>query len=350
MTLARNPYSPRILLIGCGNVGRKVLEILSVEHHRFPGLARLRPTWVGVFTRSRGALVRPAGLDPRDVLRCLPAGGGVPDGHPNRTEMTVTDAVRDLEFDVLVELSALSIAERGEPAVSWIRAALERGCHVVTANKGPAAFAWAELAAAARRAGVRFLFESAVMDGAPVFSLARHALVGCRIVGISGILNSTTNFVLQRLEEGGRLAEAVAEAQAAGFAEADPRHDLEGWDAAAKTAVLANVLLDGRVTPSDVDRTGITGITPEDIRRARTRDRRLKLVCRARRTESGVTARLAPEEIPLDDPFAGVTGSGSILRLETDLMGPLLITQENPTLYDTAYGVLNDLITLADPA
>jgi len=347
--VAPEPYSPRVLLVGCGNVGRKVVEILSAEHHRFPGLARLRPTWVGVFTRSRGALVRPAGLDPADILRCLPAGGGVPDGHPNRTEMTVTDAVRDLEYDVLVELSALSIEGRGEPAVSWINAALARGGHVVTANKGPAAYAYAELAAAARRAGVRFLFESAVMDGAPVFSLARHGLAGCRVTGISGILNSTTNFVLQRLEEGGRLAAAVAEAQAAGFAEADPRHDLEGWDAAAKTAVLANVLLDGRVTPPEVARTGITGITDADIRRARERGGRLKLVCRARRTESGVTACVAPEEVPLGDPFARVNGSGSILRLETDLMGPLLITQENPTLYDTAYGVLNDLLSLAEP-
>ncbi|MBN2431756.1 MAG: homoserine dehydrogenase [Acidobacteria bacterium] len=339
----------RILMIGFGNVGRKVMEILSVARHRFPGLTRLHPVWVGVFTRSRGALARSAGLDPQDVLQSLPAESGVPDSHPYRTTLTVAEAVQQLDYDILVELSVLSIEQRGEPVVTWVREALGRGRHVVTANKGPAAFAHAELSATANRAGVRFLFESAVMDGAPVFNMARHALMGSRILEISGILNSTTNYVLRRLEEGSSLAEAVAEAQAAGFAEADPSLDLEGWDAAAKIAVLANVLLEGRVTPPEVARTGITGITPADIRRARDRGCRLKLVCRARRTETGVTARVAPEEIPLDDPFARVEGSGSILRLETDLMGPLLITQENPTLYDTAYGVLNDLLSLAAP-
>ena len=159
--------------------------------------------------------------------------------------MTVMQALETLDYDVLVELSTLNIAERGEPAVSHVRAALERGRHVVTANKGPAAFAYRELADLAQKNGVRFLFESAVMDGAPVFSLGR-ALAGCRVTGHLGHPQHHHQFRHLAPGSGRNHGSAVATAQRLGFAEADPALDLEGWDAAAKTAILANFFLAGR--------------------------------------------------------------------------------------------------------
>ena len=217
---------------------------------------------------------------------------------------------------------------------------------MVTANKGPAAFAYRGLAELARGKGVHFLFESAVMDGAPVFSLL-PALAGCRVTAVSGILNTTTNFVISRLEKGESMDAAVKTAQRLGFAEADPSLDLEGWDAAAKTAILANVFLDADIDPLQVERRGITGLNPDAAAKVVAAGRRLKLICRAEFVGGRVRARVAPEEIAADHLFASVRGKGAAVRLETDMMGPLWIIQEEPGLNDTAAGVLQDLIRVA---
>jgi homoserine dehydrogenase len=148
------------------------------------------------------------------------------------------------------------------------------------------------------------------------------------------------------MEAGETMEQAVAEARRAGVAESDPSHDLEGWDAAAKLAILATVLLDGDLSPLDVERTGIAALDPEEVRGVRRQGRRVKLVCRARRQDGGVRATVAPERLDGDDPLARHGGAGSVLRIETDLMGPILVQQESPTLRDTAYGVLNDLLAV----
>jgi homoserine dehydrogenase len=335
----------RALFLGFGNVGRKLAAILTVERDRFPNLRSLQLDVTGIFTRSHGALA--GDVDLQAALDQVVETGRFAASDPRFTTMAALEAVRRLDYDVLVELTVLSIRERGEPAVSHVREALRRGKHVVTANKGPLAFAHAELSSLARRRGVRLLHESTVMDGAPLFALARSALRGCTIQALSGILNSTTNFVLTEMERGVSLAQAVRTAQAEGFAEADPVHDLEGWDAAAKLSVLANVLMGAALTPLEVERQGIVGVTPERVQAAMRAGRRLKLVCRARREAAGVRCRAGLEELQAGDFLATASASGSALRLETDLMGPILLAQEEPTLSDTAYGVLNDLLTIA---
>lgn len=336
----------RILFVGFGNVARKVVEILTLEREDFPGLAALDPEAVGVFTRTRGALVCPGGLDLTSLIEELEGQGHFRQENPHFSGMSPLEACRTLDYDVLVELSTLSIREHGEPARSHIRAALERGRHVVTANKGPVGFAFRELEGLAAEKGCRFLFESAVMDGAPVFNLARSSLKGARVTGFSGILNGTTNYVLARMEKGESLQTGVRGAVEAGIAEADPSHDIEGWDAAAKTAALANVLMGADTTPLEVEREGISGVTPERIVRALEKGMRLKLICRGWREGEQVRTRVGVEEVSREDPFALVSHFGAALRLETDLMHPVVITQESPDLYDTAYGVLNDLMEL----
>lgn len=338
----------KLLFIGFGNVARKVVEILTVERDRFPGVANLTFEVVGIFTRSRGALASGEGLDLTAVLEELDAEGRFLAQNPHSVDITPLEACRNLDYDVLVELTTLSIEGRGEPALSHVRAALERGKHVVTANKGPVSFAFDELCALAKRERCRFLFESSVMDGAPVFNLARSSLRGARVRGFSGILNGTTNYVLARMEQGESLEAGVRGAIDVGIAEADPSHDIEGWDAAAKTAVLANVLMSAKVTPLDVDRQGISEITSEEARQALGRGERLKLVCRGWDEEGKIRTRVGLESVSLTDPFALVSHFGAALRLETDLMHPLILTQEAPDLYDTAYGVINDLMELTD--
>lgn len=330
----------RILLLGFGRVGRAVASLLLSGSH-------LDACIVGIITRHHGSIVNSSGVPLDRAIATYDRRGEFDQSTPGWSALESQTAVDRLDYDVLVELTTLSIERRGEPAASHVRGALRRKKHVVLANKGPIAFAYHELRALASESRCQLLFESTVMDGAPVFSLARSSLLGCKVTAVSGVLNSTTNFVLSEMEKGRTMSEAVESAQREGFAEADPRYDLEGWDAAVKVCVVWNVLGNGRLTPHGVTRSGIEGTRPEDVAEALTRSRRLKLVARVRRHAERDHATVALEELPLDDPFAGLSGTGSALRIETDCMSPIVITQMSPTLKDTAYGVLNDLLTIA---
>ena len=200
------------------------------------------------------------------------------------------------DFKVLVETTTLDVAT-GQPAIDHVRAALQCGCDVVTANKGPVAVAYEELDALANDRGVSFLFEGAVMDGVPVFNLVRETMPAAHILGFRGVINSTTNHVLSAIEDGEDFDTAVARMQQDGIAEADPSLDLEGWDAAAKTAALANVLMHARTTPQAVEREGIGHGTARLAMAARARGHRARLVASAQRTASGVATAVRLVEL-----------------------------------------------------
>jgi homoserine dehydrogenase len=256
---------------------------------------------------------------------------------------------------VVVETTTLDIA-RGEPALSHVRTALSLGAHVVTANKGPVAFAYRALARAAQRAGRRFLFEGAVMDGVPIFNLVRETLPAVNVLEFRGVVNSTTNYMLTEMERGRTFEAALKEMQAGGVAEADPSFDVDGWDAAAKTAALANVLLGGRLTPRDVEREGITPASGRRAVEARAAGRRLKLVARAAcergqgRQGRRVQARVALEELAGDDLLAGLEGRQNALILRTDLLDEIAIVQRGGSVTQTAYALLSDLVAVARSA
>lgn len=332
----------RAVLAGFGNVARKMAAMLTVEREKYPGLAGLDLVPVAIITGGHGGLVDPRGIDLARALKQYREDGSFP-----AAPMTAQQALGSLDYDVLVELSTLDIANRGGAALAHARAALARGRHVVTANKGPAAFAYDELSALARARNVHFLFESAVMDGSPIFCLGR-ALRGVRVTGFSGIFNTTSNFVLSRLEAGEDMAAAVCEAQRLGFAEADPGNDLEGWDAAAKTAVLANFFMGAGIDPLAVARRGIRGVSAADVARAAAGGRRIKLICRAWREGGRVRAEVQPREVEPGDVFAAVNGRAAALRLEFDMLAPLWILEEHPDLMDTAAGVLQDLLLVTE--
>jgi homoserine dehydrogenase len=247
--------------------------------------------------------------------------------------------------NTLVELSTLN-PQTGQPALDHCRAALDAGMHIVTANKGPLAHGYRELrdrAAAKRRA---FFFESTVMDGAPIFAMAREGLQGADWLGFRAILNSTTNFILTQMENGISFDEAVRQAQTMGVAEADPSKDVDGWDAAAKTAVLVNVLMDGDLRPAQVDRTGIRSVTPQMLQDAIAQNQRIKLLCCAWREGEAIKTRVAPEAVSVTDPFALVTQTNSIVRFTLDTLPGLTIIEEDAGTETTAFGVLADLLAV----
>jgi homoserine dehydrogenase len=237
----------------------------------------------------------------------------------------------------------------GQPAIDHIRAALEMGAHAITANKGPIVYAYDELRSLAAAKNRRFLFESTVMDGAPIFSLFRDSLPTVYLHGFRGILNSTTNVILSSMEEGSDLGQALKKAQEIGVAETDPSHDVDGWDAAVKVAALVMVLMGVPIRLDQIKREGIGRLTGEAVRAARAAGKSYKLVCRAERIKDRVAASVGPEQLPLSDPLAWVAGTSSVVYFETDIFPGLAVTETNPGVETTAYGMLADFIRAVGP-
>jgi homoserine dehydrogenase len=334
----------RLALVGFGSVGRRFVEGLAGPFGDVLREEGVRPVLTGVATARHGIAAGPEGRPPAAWLDAARSGSLAP-LHRGRLLRTVREFIRHVEADALVEVTTLD-PRRGEPATTHARMALDRGLHVVTANKGPVAFAHRRLRALAARRGVLFLHEGAVMDGAPVFNLVERCLPGVRVLGFRGTLNATTGHVLAAMEDGRSATEAVREMQAQGIAEADATQDLDGWDAAVKGCALANALMGGDVRPRDVRRTGIRVITRKDVSRAARAGRRIRLVTRGRRHGSAVALRVAPEALPLDDPLAA-PGTDSVLILQTDLMGEVGILERAGTVDQTAYALLSDLVAVA---
>jgi homoserine dehydrogenase len=193
---------------------------------------------------------------------------------------------------------------------------------------------------------VKFYFESAVMDGAPIFSLFRSALPGARLIGFRGILNSTTNFILTRMEAGDTFDQAVSFSQKIGIAETDPSGDIDGWDAAVKVAALVTVLMDRPLLPNDVNRQGIRGITPADLVTAKNQGKRWKLVCSARVEADSFKARVAPEMLTPDSLLYHAEGTTSLVQFESDVLGLLTLIESDPSPRTTAYGLLADFLNV----
>ena len=252
-------------------------------------------------------------------------------------------ACRITRLAVVFEASSLNRHD-GQPAIGHLKAALRYGAHAISANKGPIVFAYDELCALAKQKKRAFLFESAVMDGVPIFSLFRETLPAARVLGFRGILNSTTNVVLAGMEAGLSLDDAVRKAQQMGIAESDPSDDLEGWDAAIKVAALIIVVLGVPIKLEQIEREGISRLHAEKVRAARRSGRPFKLVCRARRHGGKVVASVKPEQLPLSDPLASIDGGSSCIDFELDVLPGLIITERDPTLETTAYGMLADFI------
>ena len=318
---------PRLHLIyaGFGNVGRRVAGLLAEIGSRLP----FDTATLAVLTRHQG---REHGATTAEAIAHLCA--------------RHSEAARDGRL-VVIETTVLDI-QAGEPATSHVRAALEGNAHVVTANKGPVAFAHAALANVATEHRRRFLFEGVVMDGIPIFNLVRETLPGVNVEGFRGVINSTTNHILTCLERGESFDAALAQMQAEGIAEADPSLDVDGWDAAAKTAALMNVLMGARVTPHDVARQGIRAITPGDAAAALARGERLRLVASAYRDGGGATrGRVGIESVPATDPLAMLEGQQNALLLRTDVLGDIGILQRDGGLTQTAYAIVTDLAAVS---
>ena len=334
-----------LLLVGFGHVGRRFVHLLEESRDALAELG-IEPRVVGIVTRRHGAVFESAGLDASRAARIVTDGGTIGSAPtPSALELIARWRPDVAAARLLVETTPLDVRS-GEPAVSHIRAAFAAGIDVVTANKGPIACAWRELADDAARTGRQLRFEGAVMDGIPIFNLVRETLPAATISGFRGVVNSTTNYLIDAMERGEPFDSALARMQAAGVAEADASLDVDGWDAAAKVAAMANVWFDARITPADVIRESVSAATGERARAARAAGRRLKVVAQARRSGGATRAAVRLEELPADDPLAILDGQANALEIDSWPLGRIVITQRDGGMEKTAYALLSDLVSV----
>ncbi|MFG3289485.1 homoserine dehydrogenase [Streptomyces sp. NPDC048179] len=328
-----------LALIGFGGVNRALAELIVGRGDALEAELGFALRVVAITDLRAGSLVRTdgEGIDLAPLLAVAPGeldfspmDGGSADP---RNEWVI----REVPAEIVAEATFTNPTD-GEPALSHVRWAIEAGKHVCTTNKGPVALHCHAMRELARRHGVCFEFEGTVMSGTPVLRTARRMFGGLAVTGFEGVLNGTSNYVLGRLESGLSFADAVAEAQALGYAEADPTADVEGYDVQLK-------VMGADLTRADVPCTGISALAAEDVRRAAAEGLRWKLVgSAARRPDGTAEARVAPVALPDGHPLAGVTGPVNTVAFHTDLLGTVTVGGPGAGRMETAYALLSDVI------
>jgi homoserine dehydrogenase len=325
--------SYNLAFLGYGTVARALHALLLRRRDDLERDYDITFAITGVASRRTGWYANADGLDP---------------SAPVGTEHSdVRDWITAARADVVFEAIALD-PQTGQPALDYLRAALELGAHAISANKGPVVHGFRELSALAARVGKRYRFESSVMDGAPVFSLMRECLPLVGLNAVRGVFTSTTTIVLEAMQEGLSMADGIARAQALGIAEADPSYDVDGWDSAVKLCALANVLLGGDLRPDDVVREGIGALSADVVQRAHAEGRAYRLVGDVRRDEThALRARVAPAQCAPGDVSYAATGTTLVTHFEADMFpGGLTITSHDPDATTTAYGMFADFVSL----
>ena len=333
----------KLALLGFGNAGQAFAKLLMEKHDEIIEKYGFDVMVTAIATNSKGNLVCADGIDLAKALSDLEESGKFQDENCLVDKNTL-EIVSEADYDVLVEMTPLNIFT-GQPAISHIETAFSRRKDVITANKGPVAWKFSQLSKIARDNNLKFYYETTVMDGTPVFNLVDKTLMMAKVTEVSGILNSTTNFILEELAKGAEYDDIMSRGRSMGFIEADPAMDIEGYDAAAKITSLLNVLMEADITPDMVDRKGIEDITVEDIKAADKRGNVIKLLCKGVRDEKGnVKASVKPEEVPKNHMLASIDSTTSVVSITTDLMKTVSIIEHEPEIEQTAYGVFGDLL------
>ncbi len=336
----------KLALLGFGNAGKAFAKLLMEKHEQIKEKYGYNVVVTAIATGTRGNLAVPTSAEAIDLaaaIEDIETLGKFSTRLP-LTDLTTMQIAEQADYDVLVEMTPLNIFT-GEPAITHIETAFARGRDVITANKGPIAWKFAALRDMAAQNGCRFFYETTVMDGTPVFNFVEKTLQMAEVTEVSGILNSTTNYILEEMAAGKEYDEIIRKGQEIGFIEADPAMDIEGYDAAAKITALLNVLMDAGITPDKVARKGIEDITLGDIEAARGKGCVIKLICKGSRSADGtVKASVMPQEIPLTDMLASVNSTTSVVSVTTDLMKKISIVEHEPEIEQTAYGIFGDLL------
>lgn len=340
----------RVTLCGFGRVGRAFAQLLGERRDWLRARYELDLQLVAVADIGGSALAprRLQSIPPAELLAHVSRGGSVEGfgdfGMPGAAGEAVIDS---LDADLLVEATPTNLTT-GEPGLRHMRAALRRGMHVVAANKGPLVLRYAELQELAHTHQALIYMSAATSAALPTLDVGETCLAGAKILGIEGILNGTTNFILTKMQdEGYSYRDALHAAQAQGIAETDPRLDVEGFDTANTLILLSNALLGTRFGPSHVRRRGITEVTSQMVLDSRSAGKSLKLIGRATARSGNVHLSVAPGELPQDHPLASVHGAEQAVTYDTDTMGRVTVMGGRSSPTGAAAALLKDIINLS---
>jgi len=339
----------KLALIGFGNVARSLAKLLVRKQGLLKSKYDVTFSFTGLSTGRHGFAVNPDGLDIQKALELVESGQSISPLSTFQVEDSLA-VINNSSADVMFENSPVN-TQTGQPALDHIRTALNLGMHAITANKGPVVHGYRELTALAKSKGKSFRHESTVLGGAPVFSVMSEAFPLAGLESFKGIFNATTNVILSLMENGEKYEDAVKYAQSIGLAETDPTNDVDGWDAAIKVSALVTVLWDTPMTPQQVNPTGIRGITPEMIAKAKAEGKRYKLVCSAEKVGDKVEASVAPQLVDSASPLYGMMNSSTGITFRTDvILDYSIILSEKPDMkggpLETAYGLFADFVNI----
>ncbi len=331
----------RIILVGYGVVGKGVTSILARRYEEKFTNYGFNPKIVAIADID-GAVINPRGLSPEKLeaikQRGYPISADPEFGHPGKTAL---DVIESVEAEVVVEVTPVNI-KNAEPALSHITKAFKTGKHVVTTNKGPLALAMPALTELAEYNKVYLRFSGTVGGGTPMLEFAKRCLAGDKILAIKGILNGTTNYILTEMSQN-RISfqEALANAQKLGYAEREPSMDIDGFDTAAKVVILANWIMNRKITLKEVDRTGIRDVSLQALDEASKRGNTIKLIG----SIDGDTPTVKPMEIAKTNPLC-VSGVLNAITFSTEFAGEQTLVGRGAGGMETASAVLRDLLDI----
>jgi homoserine dehydrogenase len=333
----------KIALIGFGTVGQGIAEILLDKKKELKEKYKFDFDITAVADFAYGNVYNAKGLD---VVKMLKEAKAKKKFSKDIVKWNNIELIEKSNATVVCELTYTDL-KTGKPAIDHVKAALSKGKHVVTSNKGPAALKYNELKKIADKKKVKLLIEGTVVAGTPVVNLTQGPLAGCEITKIRGILNGTTNYMLTEMEKGMDYTSALKIAQDLDYAEADPTSDVEGFDARGKVCILANVVMGIPVKFDEIPCIGITKITAKDIAEAKAKGCRWKLIGSVEKLKGGkIKASVSPEMIDFSHPLAGVMGTQNALTFTTDLLGEITIVGPGAGRKETGFAILSDLLRI----
>ncbi len=326
----------RLILLGLGVVGRAFLEQLKIERRDLYESYGINPSIVAV-ANSKARIYNPEGIDTGSLIRYKEERGTL-EGHPDEVDMESAGLVREIDAEVLVDVTPSNLTN-GEPSLSYLKAALISGKHVITSNKGPLAWEMPALLEMFRNKGLKLLFSGAVGGGTPFLRFVKKCLSGERILSIRGVINGTSNYILNRMEEGLSFRIALEEARRLGYAEADPSADIDGWDSAAKLVILSNWAMDLGVTMNDVRVKGIRNV--EISKELLFKGKTIRLIASADDSD----LKVQPEEIDKSDPLA-VSDALNAVSFTAEISGRHTLVGKGAGGRETAAALIRDLVEL----
>lgn len=336
----------KLAFIGFGTVGQGLTEILLEKKEMLAEKYDFHFTVVAISDIMKGSVYDEKGLDMEMILDLIKNGKKLDNYPKGIKDMDGISTIKETNANTIVEVTYTDV-KTGEPALTHIKTALNAKKNVVSTNKGPVVKQAIELLDIAKSKNVHYGFEGVVLSGTPALNLVKYTLAGNKINGFKGILNGTTNYILTRMEEGMPYEDALKKAQELGYAEADPKGDVEGLDAVGKVVILSNVVLEKNISWKDVKRKGITKITVEDVEKAKSEGKRWKLIGSAEiQPDGSVKAEVQPAKLSLSDPLAGVCEAINALTYFTDKLGPVTIIGPGAGRKETGFSLLIDLLEI----